>query len=420
METIYEKKEAAIIRAIKTAGVGKKGSRPLEPELINELLDDLRENRVHPISKAAFFGALFIKGLTPEEKNLALAFAKAETLLDPALLASELAPDAPSFVQEICSLLLKGETLNKESAYRLGKFLFSDAPGDGARGLVASILRVRYETPDEYHGLWGAMQDALEKPSTENIPAGKPVVQLAEPFDGVDNSYLITPLLADFIQSLNYRVVSLVGRNSGPKFGNNLLDLAKSLQAKFLLDNQKFTDVRQDFGWYAHQADLSSAIDRWVEIRRLTIKRPFLSTLEKFLNPVKAQILITSAFHPPYAEKMITIAERAGFPAVIVMRNGLEGTLSFPLNRPVKILCSVQKCEGEYFRKEFEINPPEILGHEIKIDEKLQNPPLEENARLIRDFHQNGKTDNTLFNDRIKVSCLGLKTALDWIDQNKF
>ena len=210
----------------------------------------------------------------------------------------------------------------------------------------------------------------------------------------------------------------MVGRNSGPKWGNTLLDLITTMGISSISGNRDLGNPKPDFGWYVNQENISRAVGRWVEIRKQTIKRPFLSTLEKLLNPAKAQIIITSAFHPPYTEKMITTAERAGFPAAIVMRNGQEGSLSFPLNRPVKALVSVVQCEGEYKREEVEFNPTELLGFEIKTDAKLTNPSLEENARLIKTYKEKGKSGNEFFDYRVKITCSGLKRAIDWIKNN--
>ena len=417
MEIFTETKEPAIVRGIKDVGVGKKGSKSLSPDLACEIAAELKCGTVSPARKGAFFGALFIKGITPDVMILDSVFEKG-TLTNPKRLAEAIAADAPPFVRDICSFLLEGQTLDRESAHRLGKFLFSDDPCDDARGLIASVLRVRYETADEYQGLLMAMEETFAPSFREEIPSGEPIVQLAEPFDGVDNSYLLTPLLANYIQKLGYRVVSLVGRNSGPKNGNTLSDLIEALGIKPILENSALNDQGSPFGHYIHQRNLSQAIDRWVGIRREVIKRPFLSTLEKFLNPAKANILVTSAFHPPYTEKMLTIAERAGFPGVIVMRNGQEGSLSFPLNRSVKILCSAVRCEGDYLRTEMEVKPNELLGFEIKTDEKLIQPSISENAKFILNFKEKNTSGHSLFDARVKVTCEGLRKAIEWVKEN--
>ncbi|MCR4336518.1 MAG: hypothetical protein NUV91_01755 [Candidatus Omnitrophica bacterium] len=151
--------------------------------------------------------------------------------------------------------------------------------------------------------------------------------------------------------------------------------------------------------------------------RREIIKRPYFATLEKFLNPCKARIIITSAFHPPYGEKMTTVAERAGFPGSIVVRNGMEGTMAFPLKRAAKILCSARRAHGSYERYEFDFDPTAFLGYEVELEEKLENPSLEKNCQLIEEFLKKGKTSYQLFNDRINVTCAGLKKAIRWVEE---
>lgn len=409
--------DTAITRGIKAVAIGKRGSKPLSAEFVAEIIDELKTGSVPAIARGAFFGALKMKGITEEEQKLGVIFPP-NTLNDPELLTNALAPDAPDFVKMFCTGLLHGTTLTVEDAERLGDFLFSNQPGEGARGLVASILRVRYETPDEYEGLLNSMHKTIEEPFQAPVPKGAPIIQLAEPFDGVDHSNLITPLTAQFVQRLNYRVVSLVGRNSGPKYGNNLLDLARSLRGNFLVNSNGLSDEAPTFGWYLNQQNLSKPMDRWVERRQQIIKRPFLSTLERFLNPLNAHIIISSAFHPPYGEKMLTICERAGYSGSIIVRNGLEGTLSFPLMRAAKILCSARQEDGSYKREEIVIQPEDYLDHKIKVEERLDNPSLEKNKELIETYQRDGKTSYALFDSRIKVTCAGFKKAIEWVENN--
>lgn len=407
----------AISDGIKAVGIGKKGSRALTPESIQAIVRELREGRVPAVVKGAFFGALITKGVTPEEKTLEEALGPG-VLSDFPRLVSCLAGDAPAQIQELCVRLLRQETLDEKTATVLGDFLFSSEPGDGARGMAASIMRVRYETPEEYTGILRSIQQTIEKPFREEVPPGEPTIQIAEPFDGVDHSYLITPLVLQYFQKQRYRAVGLAGRNSGPKMGNNLLDLVNATGVTFLRRNTELRDKKPDLGWYIRQQDMSTAMDRWVELRRQIIKRPFLSTLERFVNPVKADILVASAFHPPYGEKMITVAEKAGYPGVIIVRNGLEGTLAFPLKRGVKILCSIRQTNGQYRRQEIEFNPEEYLNISVEVEEKFERPSLEENARLVNEYARAGRTDYQLFDWRVKVTCAGLRQAIEWIEKN--
>ncbi|MBI3602211.1 MAG: hypothetical protein HY209_04890 [Candidatus Omnitrophica bacterium] len=412
MSIVLDPQEAAIVRGIRTVGVGKKGSHALTPELAREIVDDLKAGKVSAVAQGAFFAGLLAKGLQPQEEMLAEAFAPG-VLKDFRQLVGIIAADAPEFVRWLCVQLLSGQTLDRQTAYDLGKFLFSHETGDGARGLIASFLRVRYETDDEYEGLWQAMQETLAPAFTTLSPPGAPVVQLAEPFDGVDHSYMITPLIGQYLQTLGYRAVHMVGKNSGPKLVMNLWDIAQAIGEKAAGGNQDLAKPAPRMGWFFHQSDMSQALDRWVNLRRQTVKRPFLSTLERFVNPLKADILIASAFHPPYGEKMLTVAERVGFKGIVIVKNGIEGTMAFPLLRPVKMLASAKGKDGQYQRREIILD---VVGG-VQVEEMVNKPQAIDNARLIEAHFKQGSTGNKHFDLRVKATCEGIRQGLDWLKE---
>ena len=406
-----------ISKAIKSVGVGKRGSKSLSRELTENLAGDIKHKAVSEIQLGAFLGALVIKGLSEEENALKDLLPK-DIFKDYSVLIDYISPNTPKPIKEFSLRLLGNETLKKEEAYILGQFLFSNEPSDGLRAMIASVLRVRYETQEEYGGILKSMDNVIIETFKSPLKSNKTIIQLAEPFDGVDHSNLITPLIAFQIQKLNYQTICLTGRNSGPKFGNNLFDLAKILRLPFVKNHDDLLKAEPVMGWYAHQADLSPAIDRWVGIRKQTIKRPFLATLERFINPFNAGIIIASAFHPSYGEKMIGICQNAGYPSAIIVRNGLEGTIAFPLMRSAKILCTAKKKDGSYAIEEFNFSANGDLNIHVKREEKLEFPSLDKNAALINAFVNDGKTGYPLFDYRIKATCLGLTKAIEWIENN--
>jgi anthranilate phosphoribosyltransferase len=418
---VLDPNEPAINRGIKTVGIGKKGSKPLTPELALEIVDDLKSGKVSEAAKGAFFAGLCAKGIEPQEEILEQAFVPG-IFKDPSQLLHAVLFDAPGFVQWVCAQLLRGHTLDRQTAYDLGKFLFSDEPGDAARGWVASFLRVRYETNDEYEGLLQAMDDTLEPAFRIPAPKGEPIIQIAEPFDGVDHSYMITPLIGQELQAQGYRVVHQVGRNSGPKLDMNLWDIAQALGSTPALSNADLALNKPAFGWFFHQSLMSKSLDRWVDLRHQIIKRPFLATIERFVNPLKADILIASAFHPPYGEKMVTIAERAGFKGIIIVRNGIEGTIAFPLLRSVKLLLSASQKDGSFQRHEMIIENSSLVDRE----EMIENPNAIDNARLIENFVKAGTSaDQGIgnikhFDLRVKTTCEGLNQALGWFKEREY
>ena len=416
MSLVLDNTEPAIVRGIKTVGVGKKGSKALTPELTWEILEDLKSGKVSPAAKGAFFAGLLAKGIEKHEEVLGSVF-NPGALKNHAHLVEAIAADAPDFVRWVCVQLFSGHTLDKQTAYDLGVFLFSNQPGDGARGMVASFLRVRYETDNEYEGLLKALSETLNPNFTQTVPKGQPIIQLAEPFDGMDHSWMITPLIGSCVQEFGYRAVHMTGKNSGPKLVMNLLDIAGHLKMTSMKSSSDLMSSKPRFGWLCNQNDMSDAVERWNTIRRQTIKRPFMSTLERFVNPFKADILIASAFHPPYGEKMITIAERAGYKGVIIVRNGIEGSMAFPLLRPVKMLLSARQKDGSFKRNEISLDPPSVG---IKVEQIVEKLTADVNARLIEQYALKGTSGDKHFDARIKATNAGLYLGIQWLKRSVY
>src|SRR5580698_9408341 len=120
MAIVLDPNEPAINRGIKTVGIGKKGSKALTSELALEILEDLKSGKVSDAAKGAFFAGLCAKGIKPDEEVLGQAFAQG-IFKDPSQLLKAIAADAPEFVQWVCRQLLTGHTLDKHTAYDLGK-----------------------------------------------------------------------------------------------------------------------------------------------------------------------------------------------------------------------------------------------------------------------------------------------------------
>jgi len=410
----------AVVRGIQTIGVGRQGSKALTPALAAEIVGELAKGATDPVTAGAFWGALAAKGIMAGEEALAAAW-PAGTLSDPERWAEQVSGDAPASVRAICADLIRGDTLGRPRAGELGRFLFGDAPGEMARGFIASLLRVRYETDDELVGLLTAMDETLADPFRTAVPAGAPVCQIAEPFDGTTRSYLVTPLIAAQLLEEGYRPVVLVGRESpGPKFGLGLATIYGHLDGRFATSNAALGDEPPALGWVIDQADLAPAVQAWVERRRRTKKRPFVATLEKFIDPARADLLIASAFHPGYTEKMGMLAETAGFPSAIIMRRGVEGTLTPNTGRPIEVLCTARGADGGYRRERFEWTAAELLPGAMEYRERnIACPTPEENARRIGQHRRHGSSGDALFDQHVALSRAMLSRCLAWIRQQR-
>lgn len=415
--------ETPLGRAIKLIGIGKYGSKPMPPELIAECRNSLLSGTAHPLQVGAFIGALLTKGLTDDERTLETCFGR-DAFSHPTFLVNKLCPELPVNLLPIATKLLRGQHLQISEAHQLGDYLFGEFPPgqdcETFRGMAASIMRVRHETNDEYQGLYQAVMATIAPRFHDDTPVGptRPIVQLAEPFDGADHSYLITPILASFFQERGYKALSMVGRTPGPKYTLNAHDLYMHMNCEFIMSLPELTVTPPNsYGWVLDQKALSPALNRWVDRRRVLLKRPFLSTLEKVLNPARARILVTSVFHITYQMKMAELALMAGFDAAIVLKRGLEGSLAPSTARATGVLCAVRTPENHLFYQHFDADRPAFSSFKTEADLEVNQPQAAENARLVKAYLAHQQTENADFDNRVRFALALYGRGLEWIEE---
>ncbi|MBO0931107.1 anthranilate phosphoribosyltransferase [Fibrella aquatilis] len=408
-------------RGIKLIGIGKYGSKPLPPDLLEECRAVLLSGNGDLLQVGAFIGALLTKGPTEAERTLETCFGR-DAFSHPTFLVNKLCPTLPLMLMPVATKLIRGHHLQISEARQLGDYLFGEqnreTDCDTFRGLAVSIMRVRHESNDEYQGLYQAAMATLA-PGFQKVPpvADQPIVQLAEPFDGVDHSYLITPLLAHFFQQRNYQPLAMVGRTPGPKQTLNAYDLYMHLGCSFLQSGHELTEPLTPYGWVLDQKALSPALDRWVDRRRVLLKRPFLSTLEKVLNPARAQILVTSVFHITYQMKMAELALMAGFDGAIVLKRGLEGSLAPATSRATGVLCAVRTKTNHLAFQNFDADRPYFAQFHTATDAEVVQPQAGDNARLVRKYLSESQTNDAEFDNRVYFAQALYGRGLDWIEE---
>lgn len=268
--------------------------------------------------------------------------------------------------------LLCDERLDRKEALQLGRILYGcskNNPPTPVMALVAHVMRVRHETNDELSGLAAAVRETTVKldhlnsssfarngngastittsattnnssssTSSEKLQANdNRYFLLSEPFDGAITWDMLTPLLARHLTqayaSSGFKVIVPCGQTSGPKYGPNVHALYHEMD-KQQQQQQANDNSGNDMGCYeivSDQEDSNEGLAQWVHMRRVIMKRPALATVEKFADPVprasSRTVLVSSAFHPGYVDKMAYIARHLGYRAFIIVAKGAEGSI---------------------------------------------------------------------------------------------
>jgi len=449
---------------IKAVGVGVAGSKPIADDLAVDLIKIIKaastpgapadwssEEELIRQRLASFLGTLFVK-VKLSGGDLAVLKAVATAAGDVTSSPSDLVREGCSSAQVLvvaagsegseglrayATRLLNAETLSAEEAEGLGTCLFDAALPARLQVMCAHILRVRYETKEEWVGLLRAQQATLVH---ADVNKGKErewrVVQIAEPFDGTHKAESLAPLLAWHLQDKwGLIAVSQMGASSGPKYGPNLFDIAHALDARGAVTLQQGCAIGESlsakargggsprFGYYVDQAKASPALDRWAGIRRNVLKRPFLATAEKFVDTHQARVVIASAFHPSFSDKMFDMVQGAtAFDACIILRRGCEGSLGLSLARAGEFTCGVRQADGTLKRLDFKYGPSDC-GMSTR-PETEQQPLIgmgsgQEGALFTADrtmsYADTGTSGDAVFDERVTLTLKAFDVALEYV-----
>jgi anthranilate phosphoribosyltransferase len=418
--SIEQIRSSALAEGIKAVGVGKHGSVSCTAEQIEMILKDYRKGDLNSAQIGAFFGALWMKGVAEEEMALNEFFP--ENCIDkPERGIHYILENTAEYLKMLILKILKNEILSYSEASKVGEYLFDEQNSDiRVKAFIASALRVRYTDPVEYSALHNQIQKSF-MPAFKPVVLNKPIIQMAEPFDGVERSHLLTPILARHFAKKGFDVIIQTGQSSGPKFGLNLRQIAQNIQGRFITSSDELIAISESSSgeYYVDQKDLSSALDQWVELRKLVLKRPFLATLEKYVDPFGLKIFMASAFHHTFTDKMVEIAEEIGFPAIIITFRGVEGSLGLSLGRTAQIISSVRQADGTYVRKTIEANP-ENYGFAIEVDPKLIPAEVAKNSELVSNYLKFRDSGNSYFNRRVLYNIQVYEQALNWVNSKLF
>lgn len=469
----FDPNTSSLRSAILAVAVGKFGEKPIPQSLFPSLSDDLflAESLPNPplhllLQRASFLGALFMKQslsslehallvthtVLPRTEPFATGRSRILHLNDTHVEST--AVTAGHVLATVVNLdieqqqplvkfalrLLSHEHLSQNDACTLGHLLYADEPVTPLKALIAHVMRVRHESSDELAGLAIAVAHTtrtnlhINTSSTSSyVPPLKELrtAILAEPFDGVVTWDLLTPLIARHLHhKWALQVVMLTGESSGPKMGPNLHDLAKTLQIPSFHASSVSTNSNSQentsLGFVADQADINSGLARWIEMRRVIVKRPALATVEKYADVFEkpASLFISSAFHPSYVEKMAVAAEAVGFGAYIIVGKGMEGSIGLGVTkRPSTLLVGWRTLTPNVPNSQTDRRcyQRHNLEYRVNADLESSDSPLKGSATCqqmadrIRDFVNFGSSGNSLFDARVSATVDALDLALNVI-----
>jgi anthranilate phosphoribosyltransferase len=229
-------------------------------------------------------------------------------------------------------------------------------------------LRMKRESDDENLGIL----EALRASTQFAMATVDTLVDIADPYDGFLRHLPAGPFLPAVLSACGIPAVSHGCRKLGPKFGltHHQILAAAGIKTDLTPHAAAACVANSETGWaYVDQQQFHPGLHTLIELRRLMVKRPCLSTLEKFCGPVRAQgktHLVVGYVHTAYEALLPLVAQHAGFSSAMIVR-GMEGGVIPPLNTPSKLI----RCKPDAAPELIKLSP-----RDAGIETEVRTTPL--------------------------------------------
>ena len=321
---------------LKKKGIGPEGSKSLKADELAEVQVLFTHNSYSLTTRATLLTALLM--LPPSEAEATWLKHFLPTYADqlPAALHFMVThTEAQTPMEKYLCKTLSGVDLSYDEAFNAMTLLLKDpSVPDFQKGAFLEAQRLKRESFDENKAFFDVLWHATTRVQT-NVPV---LIDICDNYDGFTRHHNLAPFFAAAIAACGYPCLVHGTDEVAPKFGVSSNSVLKACGYQYK-NPINATDKLHDpeIGWaYVGQADFTPALYRLKTVRKEMVKRPFLATFEKMMQPVQAingNHLLTGFTHAHYRTEVAEQLKAQQKIAAALVIKGLEGSSCPPLNR---------------------------------------------------------------------------------------
>lgn len=318
--------QSGLSQLLKRKAVGPNGSRHLNKEDLDVLTPALKSEEVSLVSKAVLVTAVIILERNKLEKQLLDQWRSGRQFL-PDELRRLFFGESESEFEYILHKILKGEDLTAEKARRSITCLLDSAIPDYQKGILLIGERLKRESFVENEAFLHGMREAID----HNQAEVSLLIDLADPYDGFRRYPIYTPFVASLLAAMGIPAYCHGLQRVAPKNGDTIhkiLELAGKNPLKSV--SSVIGDIENNaIGWgYVDQSVYFPELYALRRLRDDIVKRPFLATLEKLLQPLRSKeknFMVAGYVHTHYKQELARLLENKSFLDGVFIVKGMEG-----------------------------------------------------------------------------------------------
>lgn len=318
---------------LKKKGIGPLGSKSLGSDEVTIVKDLLKKPSISLTTKATMLTALLTLEANPDEAIL-INEIKADPKSNlPAELVNFIDSDAKNPFQNLINKTINKENLNSQEAARAMGFFFDSEEPEYLKASFLEAQRLKRETFEENQAFFSALWNKAERITINK----KPVIHICDSFDGSNRTRNYSVFVAALLASAGFNCVVSGIDSVAPKQGVTANQILQAGGKNPLLAMQDAAGELQNLGWtYIDQANFLPPLFAMKKMRKEMVKRPFLATFEKLLQPIRSSsenYIVTGYTHPHYREELVKQLKEQGECSKAIILKGMEGNTHLSLSK---------------------------------------------------------------------------------------
>jgi len=393
---------------LKKKGIGPEGSKSLKAEELSQLKDLFLNKQVSLTTKATMLTALLTLNPTDLEKGWMDQLKKNPSQFLPSELIEFISPTTDPFLSLIKKVIDHNELTEEEAKLGMSYLLDSYTP-DFLKAAFLEAERLKRESFNENKIFFQCLFTSADRIETTHFP----IIDICDNYDGSNRSYNFSLFTAAVLGALGYKVVLHGVDQVAPKQGyttHQILNCAgKNPCISLAQAKQQLEEAHT--GWaYVDQSIFFPNLYQFKKMRKEMVKRPFLATFEKLLQPIhspKGNYIVTGYTHPHYKQEVVNQLKNQGKCAKAIVIKGVEGSSHMALSKDTS--CVVFNGTSIH---EAKLNPEQYGLHplEQKIDKSITaDDSFIEGVKALRG-ERNYARENILYLASVILEAFELKT----------
>jgi anthranilate phosphoribosyltransferase len=331
--------QSQLLSIIKRKAVGPSGSRHLNEDDLQIIVPALASEDVNLISKAVLVASVIILERNTRENRLLKQLKSGKEYL-PEPLKNLFFEEYNSGFPFILRKILQDEDLNVEEASTGIEFLLNANIPDYQKGVFLIGERLKRESFTENSTFLQAMRRKVEP----KLVKTSLLIDLSDPYDGFLRYPIYTPFVAALLGTMGFPAYCHGTQKVAPKKGDTIHKMLR-LAGKNPLKRagEVVEDIENEkIGWgYIDQSVYFPALNNLSALREKIVKRPFLATLEKLLQPLRssnANYIVGGFVHADYKRKLAKLLKNQESLNAALIVKGMEGSTQIDFRKkPVAV-----------------------------------------------------------------------------------